>query len=422
MSKKVMPNGETREQYRIRYVRARLMDNLLIGTEVPVILEESRRLGVALRFQTEQYHMLFMGLGLTTLKSYLGSDSKVLMELAPRLADDITLLLQESGYLFECAPLNPEKISCYLISPNPSRKQTMTIRQLAERLALLYGDHLSAFIVPKRMRHKAYVTLSGPLCGLAAAAPARRLLSRLHRLAFFDMGQSVLDEEWLEARIRPARGEELNDALGGLWERLRNGENTTDALRALVLGPLKFSFDFELVNTFLGAFSLEYFRFMGGFCPEEDQRLELHARDFVTIEELCGRLCAAFDACLALSKSRTPVSLVTYRAIRILKQELHDNAALERTAEQLGITTRYLRRVFREDMGVGIHQYLTGIRIQTAKSLLENTGLLVRDVGAAVGFSNPEYFNRFFQKHVGVTPGKYAKSHLEPDLRNGGGH
>ena len=49
------------------------------------------------------------------------------------------------------------------------------------------------------------------------------------------------------------------------------------------------------------------------------------------------------------------------------------------------------------------------IRIQNAKTLLENDMISLKDIANEVGFNNYHYFFRVFKNIVGVTPVKYKK-------------
>ena len=42
-----------------------------------------------------------------------------------------------------------------------------------------------------------------------------------------------------------------------------------------------------------------------------------------------------------------------------------------------------------------------------AEQLLNGTGLQVAEVADRLGFRDPAYFSRFFQRHAGMPPGRY---------------
>ncbi len=68
-----------------------------------------------------------------------------------------------------------------------------------------------------------------------------------------------------------------------------------------------------------------------------------------------------------------------------------------------------LIRSFRREFGLTPHQYLTYLRLARARDLIRH-GLDCGAAAHAVGFYDQSQMNRHFIKHVGITPGVYAKS------------
>jgi AraC-like DNA-binding protein len=74
-------------------------------------------------------------------------------------------------------------------------------------------------------------------------------------------------------------------------------------------------------------------------------------------------------------------------------------------------TTRRLIRGFRTAFGFTPHQYLTHLRLERARYLLQR-GHDCGETAHAVGFYDQSQLNRHFVKHLGVTPGAYARAVL----------
>lgn len=64
---------------------------------------------------------------------------------------------------------------------------------------------------------------------------------------------------------------------------------------------------------------------------------------------------------------------------------------------------------FKAVTGAAPLQYLTGIRINEAKRMLAETPLHVKEIASIVGYDNPLYFSRVFQRAVGVPPSRYKQ-------------
>ncbi len=104
---------------------------------------------------------------------------------------------------------------------------------------------------------------------------------------------------------------------------------------------------------------------------------------------------------------------VYYERVQEILEWLNREYAAEITGELLekkfGNNFDYMNRIFKRVMGQTIFQYLTKIRIQSAKSLLLHTPMRMGAVGERVGFPDEYYFNRVFKKQVGVPPATYAR-------------
>lgn len=77
-------------------------------------------------------------------------------------------------------------------------------------------------------------------------------------------------------------------------------------------------------------------------------------------------------------------------------------------AEMLGRNLDYVSRSFARATGMGLLDYIHGVRIARAKALIEGEPVMtIQDVAAAVGYTNCESFIRAFKRREGITPGRY---------------
>lgn len=78
-------------------------------------------------------------------------------------------------------------------------------------------------------------------------------------------------------------------------------------------------------------------------------------------------------------------------------------------AEELGVNSSYLSRLFKKETDKNFVDYLTDIRIEKAIYLLETTKLKNSDIAAAVGFEDERYFGKVFKKKQGITPKQWRE-------------
>ena len=79
-------------------------------------------------------------------------------------------------------------------------------------------------------------------------------------------------------------------------------------------------------------------------------------------------------------------------------------------AKNIGMSEGYVSKIFKEQQGVGILEYINRLRIEKAKELLEDKNLKVNDIAQRVGYIPERNFLRVFKKYVGVTPTQYRDS------------
>lgn len=84
--------------------------------------------------------------------------------------------------------------------------------------------------------------------------------------------------------------------------------------------------------------------------------------------------------------------------------------SLETTAAHIGASASYLSRVFKKQLGVGFSDYVNRVRVEAAKTLLEEEQEMVYQIAGKVGYRNVEHFNRLFKKHTGQSPKEYRGS------------
>jgi two-component system response regulator YesN len=97
------------------------------------------------------------------------------------------------------------------------------------------------------------------------------------------------------------------------------------------------------------------------------------------------------------------------QAQQFIKQNYARDLSLEEVAASINLAPCYFSRLFSHVAGTSFINYLTEIRIQRAKELLQGTSDKIKDISATVGYSNIYYFSRVFKNKTGVTPVEYRK-------------
>ncbi|WP_028767197.1 DNA-3-methyladenine glycosylase 2 family protein [Shewanella fidelis] len=84
--------------------------------------------------------------------------------------------------------------------------------------------------------------------------------------------------------------------------------------------------------------------------------------------------------------------------------------SIEDLATRLGISSRYLRKLFQDKLGTSVKSYAQYQQLMLAKQLLHQTKLTITQVAFAAGFNSIRRFNEVFQQTLQLTPSQLRKT------------
>ena len=82
---------------------------------------------------------------------------------------------------------------------------------------------------------------------------------------------------------------------------------------------------------------------------------------------------------------------------------------LNTLSDKVGLSYSHVRRIFTNETGEGILNYVYKMKVEFAKKLLLETVTPVNEIALKLGFYNRQSFYRFFKKFEGITPNKYRE-------------
>lgn len=97
------------------------------------------------------------------------------------------------------------------------------------------------------------------------------------------------------------------------------------------------------------------------------------------------------------------------RALQRLHNNPHIGWTLEKLAGNVGMSRAAFAKRFKELVGQPMFEYLTALRVQRAKELLQDTKLQLYEVASRVGYESDLAFTKTFKKHTGITPTRFRK-------------
>ncbi|SMC34434.1 response regulator transcription factor [Sporomusa malonica] len=95
------------------------------------------------------------------------------------------------------------------------------------------------------------------------------------------------------------------------------------------------------------------------------------------------------------------------KACAYIVENFHKSISLDEVAQTVHLSPYYFSRIFKAEKGCNFVDFLTKVRIDKAKKLLQNPEQTVVRVASEAGYQDASYFCRVFRQEVGVTPNQY---------------
>lgn len=95
--------------------------------------------------------------------------------------------------------------------------------------------------------------------------------------------------------------------------------------------------------------------------------------------------------------------------LRYIQEHYDEKIGLSDLADKFDINNAYLSRIFKKETGVGLTDYINGIRVKEAQKLILETNKKMYEIAELTGFNNTQRFFSIFKKHVGQSPGDFRK-------------
>ena len=93
-----------------------------------------------------------------------------------------------------------------------------------------------------------------------------------------------------------------------------------------------------------------------------------------------------------------------------IDKNLDAKLSIKSFAQRYNLSPRHLSRIFSEQTGVSLRQYILQRKLAAAKKMLYNPRFSVKEISVSLGFNSESYFCSFFKKQTGKTPKQYAEN------------
>ncbi len=102
-------------------------------------------------------------------------------------------------------------------------------------------------------------------------------------------------------------------------------------------------------------------------------------------------------------------SIYVERAVSYINKSFAMDLSLNIVAEHIKLSSFYLSRLIKQELGVSFIEYLTKVRMEEAKRLSLETSLTIKEIAERCGYSNDTYFCKVFKRYTNKTIGEFRR-------------
>ncbi|MFQ7080438.1 AraC family transcriptional regulator [Sellimonas intestinalis] len=165
---------------------------------------------------------------------------------------------------------------------------------------------------------------------------------------------------------------------------------------------------YAVINTVIQSAQGEDTRYHGNHMPEWMNALK--GCDSVKELSACLKEILSEFEDLGSQYTMRQKERLSYKIKKIIEENYNQHfLGLCYISEQVGVSTSYVSKVFKEEYGIGVVEYMNELRIKAAKKLMEKEGITIKEVAEQVGFTSDIHFIRIFKKYENITPGVYKR-------------
>lgn len=103
------------------------------------------------------------------------------------------------------------------------------------------------------------------------------------------------------------------------------------------------------------------------------------------------------------------ITVVIDEVKQYIREHIGEDLCRESIANHVHLNPDYLNRLFRYSEKVSLMEYVTKVRVETAKGLLVHSTMMISEISEAIGYENFSNFTNMFHKNVGISPRKFRE-------------
>ena len=113
---------------------------------------------------------------------------------------------------------------------------------------------------------------------------------------------------------------------------------------------------------------------------------------------------------MVLQKKSSILSKPVTQCVDYIYSHIKERITIADLAAYTGLSESYLSRVFKQNLGVSISDYIREKKIEKAQNLLRFSDFSYVEIANYLSFSSQSHFIQTFEHYIGMTPKQYRNS------------
>lgn len=127
-----------------------------------------------------------------------------------------------------------------------------------------------------------------------------------------------------------------------------------------------------------------------------------------------GRLVILENEAWTATTRRAAVPGALELMMTFIRHHIAEPLSVPQVSEAARCSASTAQRLFRTHTGQSMQEWIRGLRMQEAASLLRTSGMRVGEVAHLVGYADPLHFSRAFRLEYGVAPSRFVSGMIHP--------
>ncbi|KPU45564.1 HTH-type transcriptional activator Btr [Oxobacter pfennigii] len=375
--------------------------------------------GIGLDFDTREYYLGFCGYTSSMYSQY--NVNGVLFYDYFRLLRSKIRNLYKPGYKAEVFLYAASKNFIIIVSRDYSINTKEGVNKVIEEIHNLIQFEFERWISKGKSNYINFTAISEKISGLGRhVRDELQSIVTLHQLVFFIPEQKIVRLKDKEALLKSRNTEYVNLILNNVKGALMSGRRARleNIIHTLFIETLKYSF-----NPSLCFYSLDHLKDVyietvqsNNIVNRTDVQKIFSLHEYISIENAYQQVCDVFcNLQKQIISKISSKSIITNDAINYIRQNYANKISLNSISEYVCISPYYLCRIFKQETGKSLNEFIISVRVEHAKKLFDTTTYKVWEVCEKSGFHNSKYFSQVFKKIVGITPKEYKEMKKQED-------